>query len=207
MSKPTISLLGATYSDVSGVELPVSGGGTASFPFVEGSQTVTTNGTYDVTALASLIVNVSGGGGSGLEYETGTFETSTDVNRPAISFAKTHTKPPSLIVMADIIVATAPVTDSVLCWDYEDTYQLFGSGTLGSGTTIMYGRTHTQYRSGTSTGNSRTIMQYDYTDTAREDAISCTRYYARESAFYPYPSSTARYWRAGRTYKWIAVWI
>lgn len=64
MSEPNISLLGATYSGVKGVTLPKSGGGTATFPWVEGSETKTENGTYDVTSLAQLIVNVSGGGGS-----------------------------------------------------------------------------------------------------------------------------------------------
>lgn len=64
MSAPNISLMGATYSGVKGVTLPKSGGGTATFPWVEGSETKTANGTYDVTNLAQLIVNVSGGGGS-----------------------------------------------------------------------------------------------------------------------------------------------
>lgn len=64
MAKPDISLLGATYSGVAGVTLPKSGGGTATFPWVEGSETKTENGTYDVTNLAELVVNVSGGGGT-----------------------------------------------------------------------------------------------------------------------------------------------
>lgn len=64
MAKPDISLLGATYSGVTGVTLPKSGGGTATFPWVEGSETKTENGTYDVTNLAELVVNVSGGGGT-----------------------------------------------------------------------------------------------------------------------------------------------
>jgi len=64
MAKPNISLLGATYSGVAGVTLPKSGGGTATFPWVEGSETKTENGTYDVTNLAQLVVNVSGGGSS-----------------------------------------------------------------------------------------------------------------------------------------------
>ena len=66
MAEPNISLLGATYSGVKGVTLPKSGGGSATFPWVEGSETKTQNGTYDVTNLAQLVVNVSGGGGSGL---------------------------------------------------------------------------------------------------------------------------------------------
>ena len=64
MAAPNISLLNATYSGVSGVSLPKQGGGTATFPWVEGSETKTANGTYDVTNLAQLIVNVSGGGGT-----------------------------------------------------------------------------------------------------------------------------------------------
>lgn len=64
MANPNISLLGATYSGVAGVTLPKSGGGTATFPWVEGSETKTENGTYDVTNLAQLIVNVSGSGTS-----------------------------------------------------------------------------------------------------------------------------------------------
>lgn len=64
MSAPNISLMNAIYSAVSGVTLPKSGGGTATFPWVEGSETKTQNGTYDVTNLAEVVVNVSGGGGS-----------------------------------------------------------------------------------------------------------------------------------------------
>ena len=64
MAKPNISLIGATYSGVSGVELPKQGGGTASFPWVEGSEEKTQNGTYDVTTLAEVVVNVAGGGGA-----------------------------------------------------------------------------------------------------------------------------------------------
>lgn len=69
MANPNISLLGATYNAVSGVQLPTSGGGTATFPFVEGSQTITQNGTVDVTNLAQVVVNVSGGGGGGMNIQ------------------------------------------------------------------------------------------------------------------------------------------
>lgn len=64
MAYPNISLLNGTYSGVTGVTLPTSGGGTATFPWVEGSQTITSNNTYDVTNLAQVVVNVSGGGSS-----------------------------------------------------------------------------------------------------------------------------------------------
>jgi len=69
MSAPNISLLGATYSGVAGVTLPKSGGGTATFSWVEGSQNITTNNTYDVTNLAQVVVNVPGGGGSSMNFQ------------------------------------------------------------------------------------------------------------------------------------------
>ena len=72
MAKPNISLLGATYSGVAGVTLPTSGGGTATFPWVEGSETKTANGTYDVTNLAQLVVNVSGGSSKNAQVVQGT---------------------------------------------------------------------------------------------------------------------------------------
>lgn len=62
MANPNITLLGATYSGVSGVSLPKSGGGTATFPWVEGTKNITQNGTgIDVTNYASVDVSVSGG--------------------------------------------------------------------------------------------------------------------------------------------------
>lgn len=80
-----ITLLGASYSDVPAVTLPQTGGGTATFYDDVGSQTYTQNGTYDVTGLATAVVNVSGGGGknvqvySGMDYANATSYTATDV--------------------------------------------------------------------------------------------------------------------------------
>lgn len=85
MANPDISLLGATYSGVAGVTLPKSGGGTATFPWVEGSQTITTNNTYDVTNLASVIVNVAGSGGIGTLLNTTSIGTVSTTSTQAAS--------------------------------------------------------------------------------------------------------------------------
>lgn len=71
MSAPNISLLGANYPSVSGVKLPKQGGGTATFPWVEGSQTITSNQTVDVTNLAEVVVNVSGGSSKNIQVYSG----------------------------------------------------------------------------------------------------------------------------------------
>ena len=98
MANPNITLLGASYTGVSGVTLPKTGGGTATFPFVEGSQTITQNGTVDVTNLAEVIVNVAGGGGGygytklgSVELEVNTTSTS-NINQGSVTSADAWTK-------------------------------------------------------------------------------------------------------------------
>lgn len=56
MSAPNISLMGANYPSVAGVTLPKQGGGTATFPWVEGTKSITSSGTTDVTKYASASV-------------------------------------------------------------------------------------------------------------------------------------------------------
>lgn len=77
MANPNISLLGATYSSVAGVTLPKQGGGTATFPWVEGSETKTANGTYDVTNLAEVVVNVPSGTSKNTQVVQGTTRTTS----------------------------------------------------------------------------------------------------------------------------------
>ena len=138
MSAPNISLMNATYSAVSGVTLPKSGGGTATFPWVEGSETKTQNGTYDVTNLAQLVVNVAGGGG-GLTYETGTYTPSSDIARPTISFTGTHSTPPWAICLAADISSPASA-DSMVWWTFSCFYYGVGiAPPTSSATNLHYG--------------------------------------------------------------------
>lgn len=53
-----VTIAGAQYSAVPAVDIPKTGGGTARFYDVSGSQTKTANGTYDVTTLAQLVVAI-----------------------------------------------------------------------------------------------------------------------------------------------------
>lgn len=64
-----ITLLGASYSDVPAVQLPRTEGGTATFYDASETETITQNGTYDVRYDASVVVNVSGGGGSSINAQ------------------------------------------------------------------------------------------------------------------------------------------
>lgn len=43
-------------------------------------------------------------------------------------------------------------------------------------------------------------------DNAGSGGINYPRFWTDELGFTPNSASTSRYWRAGRTYKWIAIW-
>ena len=193
MSEPNISLLGATYSGVKGVTLPTGGGGTATFPWVEGSETKTANGTYDVTNLAQLIVNVSGGGGSGLVYESGTYSPSADIAQPTISFSNVHNSKPFLVLISDTTGTAQSTNNSEVYWAYIDWDTLF-SQNIRVGSTYYYARRQGGYK-GTSSGMA---------STGSNDTSNNTTYVS-SSSFKP-SNGTNYYWRSGRTYKWIAVW-
>ena len=172
---------------------------------VSGSETKTQNGTYDVTTLAQLIVNVSGGGSSGLTYETGTYTPTSDIAQPTISFTGSHTNPPIFVAMSDASAASGITSSSNTSWCLIDHYRIAGAGWPYSTSASRYGVCIYTYRSSnnSSTGNSQ--IQYN-SDNAGTASSSYYQYWATASAFKPGSGSTSRYWRKNRTYKWIAVW-
>ena len=66
---------------------------------VSGSQTITNNDTYDVTNLASVTVNVSGGGGSGVAEDQ--VDTELESNSYTLTFTGLQGEPTSFVVMYD----------------------------------------------------------------------------------------------------------
>lgn len=207
MAKPNISLLGATYSGVAGVTLPQSGGGTATFPWVEGSQEVTQNGTVDVTSIAQVVVNVAGGGGGGLEYETGTYTTSSNIARPTITWSKAHTEAPVFVHMCDVTGTSHNTTYSNYAFTYCDPYKLWGYGYPYTSSGFRYAIAYYSYR-GSSTSNISSAVFHitNNSDSTSSSGTDYPRYWVSPTDFHPYSNSSSRYWRTGRTYKWIAVW-
>ena len=132
-----------------------------------------------------------GGGGGGLEYEEGTWTPSEDVTRVTINFADSHTTAPMFVILQDT-TGTAPMstTDNVTCTiaNFHNTY---GEVPYTSGSSA-YGRLQGGYG-----GN--------YAGVAYNNLSSLSSVLSN-SSFVASSNSTSRYWRAGRTYKWIAVW-
>lgn len=170
--------------------------------------TVSPSATLD--DYSALIDAISSGGGSGLEYETGTYTPSENISRPTINFKKTHSKPPCFVSMYDCTGTTDETTYTNVAFNFIDMYQLFNgsypyssSGTNG----MRYGTASYIYRgtSLTSLSTGTQHMTYNYTNTG-SGSSSYSRYWTDESSFRPYCVSTSRYWRTTRTYKWIAIW-
>ena len=172
---------------------------------VSGSETKTANGTYDVTNLAQLIVNVAGGGGSGLTYEQGTYTPTSDIARPTISFANSHSTTPILVAMSDTSSYSSITSNSNTAFIFFDMYRLTGVGFPYSTSSQRYELAGYVYRS--SSSSTGVIAQVSYnSDNTGASQTTYSRYWVTESAFYPNSNSTSRYWRKNRSYKWIAVW-
>ena len=106
---------------------------------VSGSETKTTNGTYDVTNLASLVVNVSGGGSSGVQVATTT--TTLSSASGYIQFEDLLGAPTSYFVMAMSELTTATTAKSA---------SVVGDGTNTFGQTITNtSNAQVSYASGT----------------------------------------------------------
>lgn len=204
-----VRLMGATYNDVPSVLLPDANNVLHAFT----DTTPTTAGAADVAsgklffdALGVLTTGTaSGGGGTGREYETGTYNPTANTARPAISWANTHSAAPILVAMSDVDAASSSTANSNVLFVYFDPYKIFGAGFPYETASSRYAVAYYSYR-GSSTSSSGGVLISHNSDSTTATGTSYTRYWASPTDFHPYSNSTSRYWRSGRTYKWIAIW-
>lgn len=173
------------------------------------TKSITANGTYNASSdnadgYSSVTVNVTGGN-SGLEYESGTYTPTSDIARPTISFSKTHTSTPIIIAMSDTSSYSTITSSSNTSFVFFDMYRLNGSGYPYSTSAQRYALAIYGYRSSNSSTISSVQISYNSDNTSTSNT-SYSRYWVTASDFKPYSNSTSRYWRANRTYKWIAIW-
>ena len=143
----------------------------------------------------------------GLEYEEGTYTPAENVSKPTISFAKTHSTPPSIIIMSD---ATSTADSSPTYTQYSfllcEWSSLFGEP-IRSGSDLLYGTVQYGRRTTGSLAPSPTCSNLSYGfDDQTDSASTYPRYWVNESEFYPDDTNASTMWRSGRTYKWIAIW-
>ena len=167
--------------------------------------TVTENGEYSEEGVAYSPVTVNVAGGGGLEYETGTWTPSADIAQQQIAFNNAHSNPPFAFAIVDITGTNQSVTSSNVFVLFCDFAQLGNPINISDGS-LEYGRMLAG-RKNTSTNIATTIKQLTSKSTSGTSSDrSNVRYWATETYIYATDGDNSDYWRAGRTYKWIAVW-
>lgn len=215
MASKNIVAKGTTYNGVESVTFPVSGGGDATFYEISDTTAVAADvdsSKWFYTALGVLTQGTASGGGggsTGLVYETGTWTPSEDVANYVILFANTHTTAPFYYMIADTSGSYSDATYTNNFLMYSNNHQLFGEATYpgSSGYSPNYGNVLARYRgtSASTFSGTQIQLQYPYTDN-NSQSVNYSRYWATETGIRAYSNLDSRYWRAGRTYKWIAVW-
>lgn len=180
-----ITIAGASYSNVPAIDVPQTSGGTARFYDCTGSQTVTKNGTVDVTGLASLVVNVAGGGGlpSGIS--------AFDFGQIKITSAFTTTRNTfnhNLGVVPDLMIVWSPQ-------NIATTYSMMCAirGSQFGWRSSAYNN-HMAYHA-----NSTTTVTWTNSNSTTYGISNMTA-----TSFQLASSSSSYYWRAG-TYNYIAI--
>lgn len=210
MASKNIVAKGTTYNGVESVTFPVSGGGDATFYEISDTTAAAADvasGKYFYTALGVLTQGTASGGGGGLVYETGTWTPSEDIANPSISFTDTHSSLPLFVMMYDTTNTYSDVLQSMYAFIYGNWEALGTVPIYRSSTVYRYGIVYQYLRANSTATLTYSITEIQYSGSNQSDASSSyPRYWITESGFKPYSGSDTRYWRAGRTYKWIAVW-
>lgn len=140
-------------------------------------------------AVHTLASGYGQGGGSGLEYETGTYTAAAD-ERPEISFANSHSTPPDILIFADVSTS-APSTGNTLSAYCRFNYQsLFGSALA------------TPTAQNAAYGYGRLTSNMYYASALANDTTDAVT----SSGFKPYAGTANFTCKSGQTYKWIAIW-
>lgn len=162
--------------------------------------------------VPSVILKDTGGndvvftlGSGGLTYETGIYTPTSDIARPEILFANSHSEAPILVAMSDTSAASGITANSAILFCYYDPYKMFGSGFPYSTSAARYAVAYYSYRTSSGATNAAVLITYN-SDNTTDSSQTYPRYWASPTGFHPYVGSSSRYWRAGRTYKWVAVW-
>lgn len=199
MASNSIVLKGTTYNGVSSLEVPLSGGGNALFTDVSDTTAAAADvasGKYFYDALGAYTQGTASGGGGGLETESGTWTPTSDVSDHTITFSNTHTTGPFYYVISDI---TQSLSEANSCSgvSYSNFYRLTGYAMNYATSSIRYALAMQYYKGSSATTQSAAAVNI----TTENDTT-----WGTSTGIRAYCGSETRYWRAGRTYKWVAVW-
>lgn len=163
--------------------------------------------TQDQDGFIVLPATGEGGGGSGggLEYEEGTWIPSEDVSSGIIYFSNTHTVAPFYFAAWDATGTYSDVTNTAMGCYYFNGHQIFGEPLYISSSSYRYADVKNTYRGTNATSLTSGTQSVAHSYTEGDTDMSYSRFWATESHI-NVKIANSTYWRAGRTYKWIAVW-
>lgn len=149
------------------------------------------------TTLSDAVASLANGygGGSGLEYEEGTYTATTDGN-PTINFTNTHATAPIFVLFVDSTGTIQSVANGGIACAFANINDIINGGieVQGNGTVTtldgLYGASYMGQTYTSGGGGSRSPISNNLSSTG----------------FKPFFGSTGRTCRSGRTYKWIAIW-
>lgn len=185
----------------------ISGGGGSTLI----TKSITANGTYNASSdsadgYSQVTVNVPTGSG-GLEFESGTYEPTADTTGEKILFTNSHSEAPAFIMMVDATGTANTTSNTNMQFVWYDYYKLYGVGMPWSSSAYRYASAYYAYRAtNTSALSVGGVHCSANSDSQGTGGINYPRFWTDELGFTPNSASTSRYWRAGRTYKWIAIW-
>lgn len=181
-----VTIAGASYSSVPSIKVPQTGGGTATFYDCTGSQSITENGTVDVTGLAQVVVSVAGSGGlpsgiAAVACGTHTFSSDVTTSRQTVTHGLGAVPDLVLFYRSGSNIAT---TYSML-WSLRCTKMPYRSSAY-----TLWNTYHGNSTTSCTTTNSSST-------TAGVSNLTATTFQIASHG-------STYYWRAG-TYNWIAV--
>ena len=134
------------------------------------------------------------GGGSGLEYEEGTYTPSVN-EIPTINFANSHTKAPALVMMWDTTTEFPTTTTNIFIYYMYISYlDLWGIPRIRNASENM----NAEYWYARVTSSTTNISMQSGNYGSRNDVTA--------SGFSPYAGANNYFLPAGHTFKWIAIW-
>lgn len=202
---PTSRKAATTYTPTTADQTIPSGTYLTGTQTISGDANLVAGNIKDGTTIFGILGTFTGGGG-GLEYEEGTWTTSYDIATATLSFTNTHTDPPFFYVFYDASGADGLTSSSNCICVWTDFNQLSDTTLPESSSNVVYAVASYYYMtSATDMSMSYSCINYPYSDTS-VSAKYYYRYWCTASQLKARSASSSRYWRTGRTYKWIAAW-
>lgn len=143
----------------------------------------------------------------GVEVESGTWSPTSDTTRGTISFSNTHDEPPAAFLVYDAGSTNTSSASNILqlCVDFTALFDSDYGG--GFYTNLSKGINVNQFYSSTSAYGYYNTSSFKYGGKDTRDSQSAYyRYFASETEIRP-NYNPSNYWRARRTYNWVAIWV